>query len=195
MFSWRFGSLHISLLQDIKGHILTSHVRIGQLVSCVVLQVDDDKRETGKGKVWLSLRLFLLHKSYNLEAVQEGMVCVRVFSSFIVYKYIWHKIWFIWLINCAGHLFKKHCFLALFKKYVKPTPVQRHAIPIFLAGRDLMVCAQTGSGKTAAFCFPIVSGIMRSQQIQRLCGYRTVHPLVLIPSPTRELSMQMGLIN
>ncbi|KAL4380316.1 hypothetical protein AHAS_Ahas04G0021300 [Arachis hypogaea] len=52
-------------------------------------------------------------------------------------------------------------------KYVKPTPVQRHAIPISLAGRDLMACAQTGSGKTAAFCFPIISGILRGQPMQR----------------------------
>ncbi|KAJ8448114.1 hypothetical protein Cgig2_031838 [Carnegiea gigantea] len=77
-------------------------------------------------------------------------------------------------------------------KYVKPTPVQRHAIPISLAGRDLMACAQTGSGKTAAFCFPIISGIMRSQQIQKPRGYRTVYPLALILSPTRELSMQIN---
>ena len=76
-------------------------------------------------------------------------------------------------------------------KYVKPTPVQRHAIPISLAGRDLMACAQTGSGKTAAFCFPIISGIMKSQQAQRPRGYRTVYPLALILSPTRELSMQV----
>ncbi|XP_057546130.1 DEAD-box ATP-dependent RNA helicase 37-like [Amaranthus tricolor] len=77
-------------------------------------------------------------------------------------------------------------------KYVKPTPVQRHAIPISLAGRDLMACAQTGSGKTAAFCFPIISGIMKSQQAQRPRGYRTVYPLALILSPTRELSMQIN---
>ncbi|XP_022732741.1 DEAD-box ATP-dependent RNA helicase 52B-like isoform X2 [Durio zibethinus] len=77
-------------------------------------------------------------------------------------------------------------------KYVKPTPVQRHAIPISLAGRDLMACAQTGSGKTAAFCFPIISGIMRGQAPQRpLRGARTVYPLALILSPTRELSMQI----
>ena len=77
-------------------------------------------------------------------------------------------------------------------KYVKPTPVQRHAIPISLAGRDLMACAQTGSGKTAAFCFPIISGIMKGQASQRPPrGARTVYPLALILSPTRELSCQI----
>ncbi|KAF8403955.1 hypothetical protein HHK36_012062 [Tetracentron sinense] len=76
-------------------------------------------------------------------------------------------------------------------KYVKPTPVQRHAIPISLTGRDLMACAQTGSGKTAAFCFPIISGIMKGQFSQRPRGARTVYPLALILSPTRELSCQI----
>ncbi|KAL2343332.1 hypothetical protein Fmac_004617 [Flemingia macrophylla] len=77
-------------------------------------------------------------------------------------------------------------------KYVKPTPVQRHTIPISLAGRDLMACAQTGSGKTAAFCFPIISGIMKGQPVQRPPrGVRTVYPLALVLSPTRELSMQI----
>lgn len=76
-------------------------------------------------------------------------------------------------------------------KYVKPTPVQRHAIPISLGGRDLMACAQTGSGKTAAFCFPIISGIMTGQYAQRSHGSRTVFPLALILSPTRELSCQI----
>ncbi|KAJ7544577.1 hypothetical protein O6H91_09G083900 [Diphasiastrum complanatum] len=76
-------------------------------------------------------------------------------------------------------------------KYLKPTPVQRHAIPISLAGRDLMACAQTGSGKTAAFCFPIIAGIMRNSPPGRPRGGRKAFPLALILSPTRELSSQI----
>lgn len=77
-------------------------------------------------------------------------------------------------------------------KYVKPTPVQKHAIPISLEGRDLMACAQTGSGKTAAFCFPIISGIMKGQSLpHQQRGMRTAYPLALILSPTRELSCQV----
>ncbi|MQM05510.1 hypothetical protein Taro_038326, partial [Colocasia esculenta] len=76
-------------------------------------------------------------------------------------------------------------------KYVKPTPVQRHAIPISIAGRDLMACAQTGSGKTAAFCFPIICGITKATPMQRPRGLRTVWPQALILSPTRELSVQI----
>ncbi|KAL2643239.1 hypothetical protein R1flu_010826 [Riccia fluitans] len=76
-------------------------------------------------------------------------------------------------------------------KYVKPTPVQRHAIPISLGGRDLMACAQTGSGKTAAFCFPIIAGIMRTVPPGRPRGGRKAFPLALILSPTRELSCQI----
>uniref|UniRef100_A0A0A9CS72 ATP-dependent RNA helicase n=1 Tax=Arundo donax TaxID=35708 RepID=A0A0A9CS72_ARUDO len=55
-----------------------------------------------------------------------------------------------------------------------------------------MACAQTGSGKTAAFCFPIISGIMNSRPPQRQHrGSRTACPLALILSPTRELSVQV----
>lgn len=76
-------------------------------------------------------------------------------------------------------------------KYVKPTPVQRYAIPISIAGRDLMACAQTGSGKTAAFCFPIISGILKSRPPPRSRSTRTAYPVALILSPTRELSCQV----
>lgn len=77
-------------------------------------------------------------------------------------------------------------------KYTKPTPVQRHAIPISLNGRDLMACAQTGSGKTAAFCFPIIAGIMRNTPPGRPRGGRKALPLALILSPTRELTSQIS---
>nr|XP_043625043.1 DEAD-box ATP-dependent RNA helicase 52-like [Erigeron canadensis] len=80
-------------------------------------------------------------------------------------------------------------------KYVKPTPIQRHAIPVIMAGRDLMACAQTGSGKTAAFCFPIISGVLKvpSAKIPVVYGRRerVAYPLALILSPTRELCCQI----
>lgn len=77
---------------------------------------------------------------------------------------------------------------------MKPTPIQRHAIPVALAGRDLMACAQTGSGKTAAFCFPIISGILKQNGTTAFVGGRRMRvacPLALIMSPTRELSCQI----
>ena len=68
--------------------------------------------------------------------------------------------------------------------YTEPTPVQREAIPLVLAGRDLLAGAQTGTGKTAAFVLPI---------LQRLAA-RPVHHRgirVLILAPTRELAIQV----
>ncbi|KAK1259319.1 DEAD-box ATP-dependent RNA helicase 52 [Acorus gramineus] len=77
--------------------------------------------------------------------------------------------------------------------YVKPTPVQRYAMPVLMAGRDLMACAQTGSGKTAAFCFPIIARIVNGPGPgrPRRGGSRTACPSALILSPTRELSAQI----
>ncbi|CAN1120438.1 DEAD-box ATP-dependent RNA helicase 52C [Linum perenne] len=79
-------------------------------------------------------------------------------------------------------------------KYTKPTPIQKHAIPIAVAGRDLMACAQTGSGKTAAFCFPIISKVLKNGLQSGLSGRggtRVAQPSALILSPTRELSCQI----
>ena len=78
-------------------------------------------------------------------------------------------------------------------QYDKPTPVQKHAIPIVTAGRDLMACAQTGSGKTAAFLFPILSQTFtHGIHPQPSGGYhQTVYPTALIIAPTRELVVQI----
>ena len=59
----------------------------------------------------------------------------------------------------------------MYMNNMMPTLVQRHAIQISLGRRGLMVCAQTGSGKTTAFCFPIISGIMEGQLGERAFYY------------------------
>ncbi|BDA48446.1 DEAD-box ATP-dependent RNA helicase 37 [Coccomyxa sp. Obi] len=77
-------------------------------------------------------------------------------------------------------------------RYRKPTPVQKYAIPIGLARRDLMACAQTGSGKTAAFCFPIISCILSSENGGETKAFnRKAFPKALIMGPTRELTSQI----
>lgn len=66
--------------------------------------------------------------------------------------------------------------------YTKPTPIQAEAIPVILEGKDLIACAQTGTGKTAAFVLPILNKIL---------GTETRHLNTLILSPTRELALQI----
>ncbi len=68
--------------------------------------------------------------------------------------------------------------------YTSPTPIQQMAIPHVLAGRDLQGCAQTGTGKTAAFALPIIQ--LLSKDDQPLRGIK-----VLILTPTRELAIQI----
>ena len=78
-------------------------------------------------------------------------------------------------------------------RYSNPTPVQKNSIPIVTSGRDLMACAQTGSGKTAAFLFPILSQILKNVKLpDRRGGYSSaVSPIALILAPTRELAIQI----
>jgi probable ATP-dependent RNA helicase DDX4 len=75
-------------------------------------------------------------------------------------------------------------------KYREPTPVQKHAIPMILAGRDVMGCAQTGSGKTGAFLIPIIQRLLQAGVGSRGRG-RQASPEVVIMSPTRELAIQI----
>jgi len=68
--------------------------------------------------------------------------------------------------------------------YTKPTPIQEQAIPLVLNGKDLIACAQTGTGKTAAFLLPILHKIINTPEKQRRLN-------TLILTPTRELAIQI----
>lgn len=70
--------------------------------------------------------------------------------------------------------------------YTKPSPIQVQAIPFVLEGRDLIGCAQTGTGKTAAFALPIL------QRLAAVSNKRNGTVRVLVLSPTRELAAQIG---
>jgi len=77
--------------------------------------------------------------------------------------------------------------------YTRPVPVQKYSIPIALAGRDMMSCAQTGSGKTAAFVLPIVSKLLKNPlRVDRNERGGMKYPRALIIVPTRELAQQIA---
>ncbi|KAF9119226.1 hypothetical protein BGW39_000451 [Mortierella sp. 14UC] len=81
-------------------------------------------------------------------------------------------------------------------KYEEPTPIQQNATPLLFAGYDVLACAQTGSGKTAAFLVPIISKLLsklsKAAQLNQPGARRTkAAPLALIILPTRELGIQM----
>jgi ATP-dependent RNA helicase RhlE len=69
--------------------------------------------------------------------------------------------------------------------YANPTPIQVQAIPPAVAGRDIVGCAQTGTGKTAAFVLPALEHLLRNPA-------KTGNPRVLILTPTRELCIQVA---
>ena len=72
------------------------------------------------------------------------------------------------------------------KGYTHPTPIQAEAIPPLLLGRDLLGCAQTGTGKTAAFALPILNQLVLSN-----VKPAPRHVRVLVLTPTRELAIQV----
>ncbi|MCU0752631.1 MAG: DEAD/DEAH box helicase [Akkermansiaceae bacterium] len=72
-------------------------------------------------------------------------------------------------------------------EYTTPSPIQAQAIPLLLQGRDLLGCAQTGTGKTAGFALPILQALHENPRQVRPKGCRT-----LVLAPTRELAAQVG---
>lgn len=70
--------------------------------------------------------------------------------------------------------------------YERPTPIQCAAMPLALSGRDILGCAETGSGKTAAFAIPLIHFCLRQPAVRRGDG-----PLALVMAPTRELAQQI----
>jgi ATP-dependent RNA helicase RhlE len=72
--------------------------------------------------------------------------------------------------------------------YLNPTPVQEQAIPIILQRKDLLACAQTGTGKTAAFAIPILQILVGTHNPMQ--KFRSIRSLIL--TPTRELAIQIG---
>ncbi len=71
--------------------------------------------------------------------------------------------------------------------YTQPTPIQQQSIPHLLKGRDLLGCAQTGTGKTAAFTLPLLQEMTLNAKRPQ-----PGHPRALILTPTRELAAQIG---
>ncbi|KAL7321029.1 ATP-dependent RNA helicase ded1 [Mucor circinelloides] len=86
-------------------------------------------------------------------------------------------------------------------RYTTPTPVQKYSIPIVMNNRDLMACAQTGSGKTGGFLFPVLSSLFEkgpapsstgdSHDAAGIYRPRKAYPEALILAPTRELTSQI----
>jgi len=72
--------------------------------------------------------------------------------------------------------------------YTEPTPIQEQAIPVLLEGKDLIGCAQTGTGKTAAFAIPILQ--LLSERQAPAAGRRQIQALII--TPTRELAIQIS---
>ncbi|MEE9364741.1 MAG: DEAD/DEAH box helicase [Cellulophaga sp.] len=72
--------------------------------------------------------------------------------------------------------------------YTNPTPIQEQSIPILLDGKDLLGCAQTGTGKTAAFAIPILHHIYNGDYARK--GKRKIKALIV--TPTRELAIQIA---
>ena len=87
--------------------------------------------------------------------------------------------------NIFGRLDQKIQHAVADAGYTTPTPIQDQAMPHLFMGRDLIGCAQTGTGKTAAFMLPILNRLVKVRKPRHIG-----HPRALVLSPTRELAVQ-----
>jgi ATP-dependent RNA helicase DDX3X len=119
---------------------------------------------------------FLYFKQYDNIPVEVSKGCPDPYNEFTV--------------DTIGAQLLKNLVLT---KYTKPTPVQKYSIPIGLNGGDLMACAQTGSGKTAGFLFPLISLMIRNGAHPEPESRRGKSSYItsLVLAPTRELAVQI----
>ncbi|KAF2362853.1 Helicase C-terminal, partial [Trinorchestia longiramus] len=92
-------------------------------------------------------------------------------------------------VSSFGHFGFDEALLKAVRKseYTQPTPIQAQAVPVALSGRDIIGIAKTGSGKTAAFLWPLLMHIMDQPELAPGDG-----PIGLILAPTRELAQQIS---
>ncbi|KAJ1463037.1 P-loop containing nucleoside triphosphate hydrolase protein [Pelagophyceae sp. CCMP2097] len=78
--------------------------------------------------------------------------------------------------------------------YSTATPIQKHTVPLALAGHDVLACAQTGSGKTVAFLVPLIVGALkpRAADVETKRRETPARPVALVLAPTRELAAQIA---
>ena len=124
------------------------------------------------GNIWLGtdrgLALFnpeaenFIHFHHSEDGVPHTVFDIRQFDG--------NKLWILKALQQTG--------------YTTPTPIQEQAIPVLLKGKDLLGCAQTGTGKTAAFAIPLIQRLYQSDHKKGIKA--------LILTPTRELAIQIG---
>jgi probable ATP-dependent RNA helicase DDX4 len=95
-------------------------------------------------------------------------------------------------INTFSDLITSQLLLDNIKRagYTKMTPIQRYTIPAMAANHDIVGCAQTGSGKTAAFLLPVLQTILNLKDLDSAYGQECQKPYCIVIAPTRELARQ-----
>jgi len=95
-------------------------------------------------------------------------------------------LFFLGLQPSFSHAFPKNTSSIQGRGFERPTPIQAQCIPLGLCGRDILGCAETGSGKTASFSVPMIQHCLVQEALRRGDG-----PLGLVLAPTRELAQQI----